>query len=280
MIEKYREGESDLLKPLYSIALLSDLHFMAWKETNQPVEWIPVVEDALRDIASLRPDCMIINGDLTNGKERDYQLAQTVLTKLCPFPIYYSMGNHEYYGYYEDAAFDYDVAQQRFLHYTEMPSIYYELHDGAVPILLMSTERYSPDLKDAGWLSDEQLTWLGGRLQHYKKQSVIVCFHQPINDTVAESTATCVQSERLRQLLETHGNVVFCSGHTHCRMDRPDQLVTNEGVTYIGGGCPHGEHPQSRWVDVYEDHFHVRLRDHRTKEWVVAYDTHLARLTV
>lgn len=258
--------------PLFSFAVMSDLHFMAWKETNLPVEWIPQVESAIRDIASLNPHFLILNGDLTNGKVRDYELAQRVLSAHISCPRYYTMGNHEYYGYYEDLNYSDLGAQTRFLHYTQMPFLYYEFVVNSIPFLCLSTEHYSPDINDAGCLSTAQLTWLQARLNAWSGHTVHVFFHQPVNETVAESNNTCIESAALRMLLQQHSRVILYTGHTHCRMDRSDQILTEQGVLYVGGGCPHGEHPQSRWVDVYADRIVIRIRDHHSRSWLTAYD--------
>jgi len=258
--------------PLWSIAVMSDLHVMAWKETNAPVEWVPQVQEAVADIASLKPSLLVIEGDLTNGKVRDYRLARQILTAHCDFPIHYTMGNHEYYGYYEEEAWSDEAAQTRFFQETGMSSLHTVIDAGPLPLICLSTEHYAPDLGDAGWISDASLAWLAEELAARRGQAVGVIFHQPLDDTVAESTNTCVQSEGFRRTLEMHGDVLFLSGHTHCRMDRPDQLVQDHGVLFVGGGCPHGDHPQSRWIDVYSDRIVIRIRDHVGRRWLTDWD--------
>lgn len=254
-----------------SFCVVSDMHFMAWKETNAPVEWVESLERSIGDIASLAPDFLVSNGDQTNGKERDWRLAVSTINKLCPFPVCYTMGNHEYYGFYEDDPFSLAGAQRRFLDYSGHDHIYYELQMSGVRLLFLSTETYTPELNDAGWLSDEQLTWLEGKLEA-SNGPVIVFFHQPLNDTVAESNGTCVQSEEMKRILNRHPGVFLVSGHTHCAMDRDDQLVEIDGVRYVGGGCLCGDRPQSRWFDVYEDRIVLKLRDHLSGAWVEAYE--------
>ncbi|GMA63155.1 metallophosphoesterase [Alicyclobacillus fastidiosus] len=57
------------------VAFTSDLHFMAWAETLEPVNSVPGLYHALHDISEQNPDILVINGDFTNGKVRDYNLA-------------------------------------------------------------------------------------------------------------------------------------------------------------------------------------------------------------
>ncbi|QQE80543.1 metallophosphoesterase [Alicyclobacillus sp. SO9] len=251
-----------------SVSIFSDLHIMTWKETEAPVSTVPTVEDALIDADSLSPDLYVMNGDITNGKARDFRLAMRLLEKHCHQPLYYTMGNHEYYGYYEDPEFTCEKAQQQFCSYTKQGTIYSKQIIQNHSFFFLSTEKYSPDLKDAGWLSDTQLKWFEQEFETAKSGPVFVFFHQPINATVAKSDDTCVQSEELRKILETRDNVFFITGHTHSRMDIREQLVRQNGVCYIGGGCPHGEFPQSRWLDIGDDSVSVKLRDHRNHQWL------------
>jgi Icc protein len=263
-------------KPLFSFAVASDLHFMAWKETDAPVEWVKILEQALDDITRLQPDFLVVNGDLTNGKERDYRLAMRFLNERCPMPIFYTMGNHEYYGHWEPddypEGFGLSAAQERFLAFTGMDAIYYEKLIKGFPFLFLSTERYDPDMKDAGWISDEQLRWLEERLNQHASGPVFVFFHQPVNGTVANSENTCFQSDELRSLFRRRPGVILFSGHTHCRMDREDQIFVDQKTLYVGGGCLHNETSQSRWVDVYPDRIAFRVRDHINRQWLEDFE--------
>jgi Icc protein len=261
-------------QPLLSFSVCSDLHFMAWKETEAAVAWVPVLEAALADIAALQPRFMVVNGDLTNGKARDYRLAMEALASVRrSMPVYFTMGNHEYYGLWEQTdypggQFSLAAAQRRFLDFTGMEAIYYEKQWAGFPFLFLSTERYDPDMKDAGWLSPQQLDWLRQRLLQYPSGPLFAFFHQPVNGTVADSADTCLQSEEIRSLLARRPGVLWFSGHTHCRMDRPDQLAAEEMTLYVGGGCLHNETSQSRWVDVYPDRIVLRIRDHINRQWL------------
>lgn len=256
-----------------TLAVTSDWHFMAWKETQAPVEWVPSLCTALDDLASLRPNLLVVNGDLTNGKERDYRLAASSLTdhftaRALDCPVYYTMGNHEYYGYYEDSPFSSALAQERFLRHTGQQQIYQRVDRRGYTCLFLSTERYAPDMSDAGWLSDEQLTWCERQLSAAPAGPLLIFVHQPVNDTVADSNETLLQSDRLRAILSRRSGVFVFSGHTHCRMDRPDQLVAADGVFYVGGGCLCADAPQSRFVTMRPDSIQLRVRDHAQRRWL------------
>jgi 3',5'-cyclic-AMP phosphodiesterase len=258
-----------MMEPIFSFWVLSDLHFMAYEDST-PVDWVHFLEQELSHIASQKPDFIVINGDLTNGKVRDYRLAASALTQ-CDMPVYYTMGNHEYYGYYEDEDFTPALAQQRFIKMTGTYDIFYEKIIQGFPFLFLSTENYTPDSNDAGWLSDNQIRWFDERLTAAVSSPLFVFLHHPINNTVAESDDTCMQSDQVRAVLHKHPNVLFFSGHTHCRMDREDQRVQQGSTVFFGGGCMYNEFPQSRRVDVYSDRAVIRLYCHRNHIWLDSF---------
>jgi len=260
-------------KPIFSFAVMSDLHFMAYQEPETPVEWVPFLEQEIDYIAALGPQFIVCNGDLTNGKARDYRLAMAAFGR-CGMPVYYTMGNHEYYGYYEEPDFTVELAQRRFLEMTGMPGLYYELEVEGCAFLFLSTEYYAPDINEGGWLSDAQLEWLKERLSAAGDRPTFVFLHHPVNGTVADSVHTCLVSGQLLDILDQcRQNVMVFTGHTHCRIDREDQIVRRGGTVFFGGGCMYEEHPQSRWVDVYADRAVIRVLCHRERQWLAAYDT-------
>lgn len=260
-------------QPILRIGVFSDLHVMVWRDTEAPVPWVPTLEHALADAAELGPDLLVLNGDLTNGKERDYRLAMRLLRQRCPqVETAFTMGNHEYYGYWEEESFSPDLARERFRRWTGQEAHYHERRLGGATLLFLSTEDYTPDMKDAGYLSPRQLAWFEERLIAAPPGPVLTFFHQPVNGTVADSEATCLQSDQLRAILAKRPGTLFFSGHTHARMDRPDQLLLQDSTLFVGGGALCTPHPQSRWVELYGDRLVLRLRDHLTRQWLPEYD--------
>lgn len=71
------------------IVVLSDLHNNVYGIN---------LEEAYQKILMLRPDFIVIAGDMYNGEAGcDNKRAESFLTKLAKkFPIYYGLGNHEY----------------------------------------------------------------------------------------------------------------------------------------------------------------------------------------
>lgn len=274
------KGGIELSNNPLRIAIFSDMHFMAWKDTNLPVEWVPQLVDSLVDAKSLSPDIVVMNGDLTNGKDRDYVLAMEHVHSNITVPTYFTMGNHEYYGYYEDDGYSFEMAQQRFMQHTGQQSIYYSTVMPQATLLFLSPECYKPDeFGDAAWISDAQLAWFEHALLNAPSDKAVLIFlHQPINDTVANSTGYCVSSDDIRRVLAKRPGCFMISGHTHCQMDRTDQFVIQDGTVFVGGGCCCNDISQSRWFDVYEDHISIRIRNHHTQSWEGDAFTHNVRL--
>ncbi|WAH35574.1 metallophosphoesterase family protein [Alicyclobacillus dauci] len=256
----------------FRLAACSDLHFMAWAETLEPVDWVPALYHALQDISAQNPDMVVINGDLTNGKVRDYDLAMRALSQYVHVPVLYTMGNHEYYGFYEEENYSTKLAQERFLHFTKQNAIYFEKSLDNITLFCLSPEALHPHWHDSAWLSTVQLTWLRSRLETCSGP-IAVFLHQPVNDTVANSENTCFQSLELVQILSSYPNDVFVvSGHTHQRMDQESQYVLKNGVHYIGGGCVLDPHPQTRFLDISDRDITLRIRDHKSVRWIPDYD--------
>jgi 3',5'-cyclic-AMP phosphodiesterase len=268
-------------KPLYSFAVVSDVHIMTWVESEAPVRTVPAIEFAFRDIARQSPDFLVINGDLTNGKNRDLKLAMRILQQTCPYPIYYTFGNHEYYGFHEDPDFSCTKAQRQFLEFTGQAKMYDTMTRDDSTFVFLSTEHYDLDLRDRGWISETQLAWFRDTLHSIPaNHTVFVFFHQPVNGTVADSHDTLVQSEELREILESRPNVFFFTGHTHCKMDQNSQIAIQNGVRYIGGAAltpsEKGD-PQTRFVDVFDTDVRLRVRDNLRQAWIDEYTQRFAR---
>lgn len=258
------------------IAVTSDLHFMAWAETLEPVDSVPGIYHALRDIADQHPDIVVINGDLTNGKIRDYDLAMRAIQRFIDVPVFFTMGNHEYYGYYEDKPYSWALAQNRFRSYTSQETIYFYRDFDDTRLVFLSPEGYHPDWHDSAWLSPKQIAWLKTTVESWSER-LIVFLHQPIDNTVTNSNHTCFQSEEIQEILADRADTFVVSGHTHQRMDQPTQCRFLKNVYYIGGGCVLNAHPQSRFIELTETATTFSIRDHKSMRWLDAHQIQISR---
>ena len=74
------------------LAQVSDLH-------ASPVVWRGFLREQLRHVADLRPDLLVVTGDLVTGGYRYARLAAELLGGLDPRPpmgVYATLGNHDY----------------------------------------------------------------------------------------------------------------------------------------------------------------------------------------
>ncbi len=80
---------SEKINQPFRIVLLSDLHNNVYGKDNQPL---------VRDIARLKPDLIIMAGDMVNSYEVDYHVTTDLIRALYELdiaPIYFGYGNHD-----------------------------------------------------------------------------------------------------------------------------------------------------------------------------------------
>ena len=76
----------------FTIAQVSDLHL-------SPVVWKGFLREQLRHVARLRPDLIVVTGDLITGGYRYARLAADLLRRIDPMPphgVVSTLGNHDY----------------------------------------------------------------------------------------------------------------------------------------------------------------------------------------
>lgn len=261
------QTESSLL----SFMLLSDLHI---QETDKESQNLLV--KALKDYYTIKPDTdlLVLNGDLTNGGERDFIRLQELLSRTPHPPVRATMGNHDYYRMWLHGGTRYDYtklsddwsshqAASQFKRHFGYRRLYHEATVRGVPFLFLSGEAYrdvDESIGEDAFLSSKQLIWLESRLTELTKQPmrtedsdrgstvydvacspVLVFLHQPLPDTVEGSSIErgVVQHERLRSILSKYPSVVLFSGHTHWDLETTGQLWRGP-FTAVGGGAVRG----------------------------------------
>ncbi|MDY4575558.1 MAG: metallophosphoesterase [Intestinibacter sp.] len=71
----------------YSIVQVSDLHSKSFGKNN---------ERLLKKISELKPEIVVITGDLVDGENNNYDVALDFMAKLVEsYRVYYIIGNHE-----------------------------------------------------------------------------------------------------------------------------------------------------------------------------------------
>ena len=157
---------------------------------------------AITEINSMRPDIILVTGDLTeNGLISEFKLAQKELKKLKADKIVYLSGNHDYRstGY---------LLFKEYFPFTQVTET-----DEAV-IVVVSSAR--PD-RDDGEVGNRQNLWLEKTLEKYKNKTRIVAIHHhvvPVPDTGADQITVVDAGDTLRSLTKSKANLVLC-GHRH-----------------------------------------------------------------
>ena len=194
---------------------MSDLHCGKHSEFNPKA-----LETAIDEINSLRPDVVVITGDLThNGMINDYSLAKEYIDKInCERKII-GTGNHDY------KLTGYLLCNK----YFRRPQI---LDYKDVLMLYLSTAR--PD-KDEGEVGYRQQLWFKKVLneKRYQNKVKILCLHHhliPIPDTGLERATVTDAGDVIRAIQQTDPNLILC-GHRH----RPWRLTLGKSTVINSG---------------------------------------------
>lgn len=182
-------------------------------------DFIPrALETAAKEISDLKPDVIVITGDITdNGFIDEYELAASYLEKFECDNVIIGSGNHDY----KHTGF---LLWEHFFPRTEMVTV------GDVFIAHLRTAR--PD-RDTGEVGYRQLIWFSEVLRKNEDKFKIVLQHHhltPIPDTGMEQNIIVDAGDALRTLIEGGAHLVLC-GHKH----RPWRTSV-EGLSVVNAG--------------------------------------------
>jgi Icc protein len=186
-------GKGDVLVVL--IVHISDIHCGPEFQRN-------VFETAVDEINSLRPDALVVTGDLTeNGLLAQYRLAKQGIGLIkCRKKVICS-GNHDYRstGY---------LLFKRFFPSEQVVKV------GDCVLAIISTAR--PERND-GEVGHRQVVWLERTLAKYRRMAKIVAMHHhliQVPDTGPDNIPVVDAGDTLRGILEAHVDLVL-AGHRH-----------------------------------------------------------------
>jgi 3',5'-cyclic AMP phosphodiesterase CpdA len=159
-------------------------------------------QQAVREILHLRPDLIVVTGDLTeNGALREYQEAARLLRAFKDFPMLVVPGNHDY-------------RLTGYLLYKELFGSPQKTELGNAVFLSVSTAR--PD-RDEGEVGHRQNVWLEQSLRRNPHRMKIVVMHHhvvQVPDTGTDRITILDAGDVLKVLLLGPANLVLC-GHRH-----------------------------------------------------------------
>lgn len=298
----YASGE-----PILSFPVLSDIHVEAGNNsTTQRTQ--DHFKEALQDLNSINPhsDTMVINGDLGDGRKADYNTLNSILKQTPHPPIYYTIGNHEFYqalydqkGTWSPTTFPNNTTEQesisRFENFTGHNKLYYDEWLKGYHFIFLGSEhyrQYDTSIENSAYLSEEQLQWLDQTLREKNDPSkpVFIFLHQGLPNTVAGTTGSdyqgVVQAKELTQILSKYPQVILFTSHTHATLTSPQNMVKN-GFTmintssvfepYQGDNQPApSTASEGLYVTVYADHVEVQGRDFYHKAWIPQADYNIS----
>ena len=162
-----------------------------------------VFEKVIDEINLLKPDAVVITGDLTNeGLVEQYEKCKEMVSQINVEKIIAISGNHDYRNT------GYLLFKKYFPFKTEN-----DLGNDVVLITLNSTR---PD-RDDGEVGHKQTLWLERTLKKYENKFKIVAMHHHligIPDTGSDRLTVIDAGDVLRAVLNSNVSLVLC-GHKH-----------------------------------------------------------------
>ena len=196
------------------IVQLSDIHVGAQFREG-------IFDQVIEEVNSLKPDAVIITGDLTNeGLKEQYEKCKTLISKINVDRIIAISGNHDYRN----------TGYLHFKKYFPFQAIN-ELGNGVV-VVTIGTAR--PD-RDDGEVGYRQTLWLERTMKKYENKVTILAMHHHligIPDTGSDRLTIVDAGDVLRATLDSKVNLVLCGlKHRPWMWDFSNLLIANAGTT-------------------------------------------------
>ena len=196
------------------IVQLSDIHVGSQFRED-------VFQTVIKEVNSLKPDSVIITGDLTNeGLKEQYEKCKNLVSEINVDNIIAISGNHDYRN----------TGYLHFKKYFPFKTIN-ELSDDVI-LVTIGTAR--PD-RDEGEVCYRQTLWLERTMKKYQDKTTILAMHHHligIPDTGSDRLTIIDAGDVLRATLSSNVNLVLC-GHKHrpWLWDFNNLLIANAGST-------------------------------------------------
>lgn len=280
--------------PILSFPVISDIHVQNSDSASKTK-----FRAAMQDLHNVNPasDVLVINGDLGNGQPADYRALSGILNSLPHPPLFFTIGNHEFYKAWFDSNCNWSKESfpngesdqdsiKRFLEFTAGSGLYHDSWIKDYHFIFLGSEQYrqtNPNIAEDAYLSDNQLSWLKDKLAVNADpgKPIFVFLHQPLPNTVTGSSAErgVVQHKELKEILDAYPQVVFFSSHTHYQLgsegtlfrDRFTMVNTssvNEPWSIETQGPLKGNYSEGLVVQVYKSGIVIRGRDFVRKTWI------------
>ncbi len=175
---------------------LSDIHVGSQFQES-------VFENVISEVNEIKPDAILISGDLTNeGLIKEYEKCKKLISRFICKKIIAISGNHDYRnsGY---------LAFKKFFPFETINEL-------SSDIVLVTVGTARPD-RNEGEVGYRQNLWIERTMQKYKDKVKILAMHHHlvgIPDTGSDRVTVIDAGDVLRTILVTNVDLVLC-GHKH-----------------------------------------------------------------
>ncbi|ADL05163.1 polysaccharide lyase family 8 super-sandwich domain-containing protein [Lacrimispora saccharolytica] len=287
-------------EPIGSFQVVSDVHIKSGNVSDaNGANFIA----GLKDMKAIDPDSLgLLNlGDFTQSStEAQYHGLYTIMDQYSPVTddkVIITLGNHDVRGYHSaDWNKDESVisaywpaAKALYLKNNKryMPgngqSLYFDKWLGGYHFIVINTEN---GLKDAMYLSPEQLNWLDKTLAENASpdKPIFVMGHNALKDTHWRSNILLDfgnQDAKVKEIFAKYPQVIYMSGHIHNGFGVAEAIDREYGIMIDVPSYNESENGRKEagigyHVKIYEDSVIFKARNFKTSVWLPEYDITVA----
>ena len=218
------EASDDGIK--LNIAMVSDVHI----DPYMPIR-TSFLKQALNNLsrADTKINVMLNAGDVTNYADYESLIEYyDTIADYATFPVITAAGNHDigHAGDRDVVDYDREAAKDYFIYYhnlytgANIDTTYFSQTVGGYKFIAIGDEVIDGGHWDGLSMSKTQIEWLDKELDSANGKPVFVISHWPGDSTTGEDIIwddSCVDygENPIKEVLESHKNVIFISGHMH-----------------------------------------------------------------
>lgn len=242
LIELERNCISLPEQPDVRIALLSDFHTVQKGRSKR------MLYEAFTAVKEHNADFVISTGDNVNGcQQEEFEiLRSSIENHLGDIPFYSALGNHDYFSNNSDDICDGtardDFFNQKLSQYNSVKHFQngaYSIRFNGIQIIFLDCIQNNRNFR----FDDEQAKWLESELEESRNDRFkIVVNHLPLASHNLgcrnKNAAFMAGNSKLQSIIDSFGNIIYVSGHTHNRIDSdyPSAELDENGNMYLNAG--------------------------------------------